>query len=248
MNIEKFNIYETKNYNLFKLLDSNREPNQRILNKLEKSIKDIGIQIPIIVNTENQIVDGQHRFWTLQKLGYVVPYIISKAWKKDNHTIEINNTSSNWTSLDYANFQMRKGNLDVKKALQQSYIWEKETNNKFKIINGLELIVSGKSYSGIKIKLKNGLYISDLKTANKIFQILKVMNEYPRKTSAFAAKFVRATKMFFYDHKKINILAIRKMCRENYILSYNNELDTLEYLTDIYNKANKSLKREKTLF
>ncbi|MCH9717477.1 MAG: ParB N-terminal domain-containing protein [Gammaproteobacteria bacterium] len=248
MNIEKFNIYETKNYNLFKLLDSNREPNQRILNKLEKSIKEIGIQIPIIVNTKNQIVDGQHRFWTLQKLGYVVPYIISKAWKKDNHTIEINNTSSNWTSLDYANFQMRKGNLDVKKALQQSYIWQKETNNKFKIINGLELIVSGKSYSGIKIKLKNGLYISDLKTANKIFQILKVMNEYPRKTSAFAAKFVRATKMFFYDHKKINILAIRKMCRENYILSYNNELDTLEYLTDIYNKANKSLKREKTLF
>jgi len=248
MNIEKFNIYETKNYNLFKLLDSNREPNQRILNKLEKSIKDIGIQIPIIVNTENQIVDGQHRFWTLQKLGYVVPYIISKAWKKDNHTIEINNTSSNWTSLDYANFQMRKGNLDVKKALQQSYIWQKETNNKFKIINGLELIVSGKSYSGIKIKLKNGLYKSDLKTANKIFQLLKVMNEYPRKTSAFAAKFVRATKMFFYDHKKINILAIRKMCRENYILSYNNELDTLEYLTDIYNKANKSLKREKTLF
>ena len=143
---------------------------------------------------------------------------------------------------------MRKGNLDVKKALQQSYIWQKETNNKFKIINGLELIVSGKSYSGIKIKLKNGLYISDLKTANKIFQLLKVMNEYPRKTSAFATKFVRATKMFFYDHKKINILAIRKMCRENYILSYNNELDTLEYLTDIYNKANKSLKREKTLF
>jgi hypothetical protein len=248
MNIEKFNIYETKNYNLFKLLDSNREPNQRILNKLEKSIKEIGIQIPIILNTENQIVDGQHRFWTLQKLGYVVPYIISKAWKKDSHTIDINNTSSNWTSLDYANFQMRKGNLDVKKALQQSYIWQKETNNKFKIINGLELIVSGKSYSGIKIKLKNGLYISDLKTANKIFQLLKVMNEYPRKTSAFAAKFVRATKMFFYDHKKINILAIRKMCRENYILSYNNELDTLEYLTDIYNKANKSLKREKTLF
>ena len=68
MNIEKFNIYETKNYSLFKLLDSNREPNQRILKKLEASIKEIGIQIPIIVNTENEIVDGQHRFWTIQKL------------------------------------------------------------------------------------------------------------------------------------------------------------------------------------
>ena len=44
MNIEKFNIYETRNYNLFKLLDSNREPNQRILKKLETSIIEIRIQ------------------------------------------------------------------------------------------------------------------------------------------------------------------------------------------------------------
>ena len=38
------------------------------------------------------------------------------------------------------------------------------------------------------------------------------------------------------------------MCKENYMTAYNNEIDTLEYLTDIYNKANKKLKREKTLF
>ena len=155
MNIEKFNIYETKNYNLFKLLNSNREPNQRILNKLEKSIKKIGIQIPIIVNTENQIVDGQHRFWTLQKLGYVVPYIISKAWQKDEHTIDINNTSSNWTSLDYANFQMRKGNLEVKKALEIAKIWELETKGKLKPITSLELLMDSNTYNNLRIKLKN---------------------------------------------------------------------------------------------
>ena len=154
MNIEKFNIYETKNYNLFKLLDSNREPNQRILNKLENSIKEIGIQIPIIVNTENEIVDGQHRFWTLQKLGYVVPYIISKAWKKDKHTIDINNTSSSWTALDYANYQMKKGNLDVKKALKQANEWNNITKNELKPTNGLELLMSGRTSGSLKTKLK----------------------------------------------------------------------------------------------
>ena len=248
MNIEKFNIYETKNYNLFKLLDSNREPNQRILNKLEKSIKEIGIQIPIILNTENQIVDGQHRFWTLQKLGYVVPYIISKAWKKDSHTIDINNTSSNWTSLDYANYQMKRGHLDIKSALEKAEVLNKLTESKLKPINSLELFMKGRVYCNLKRKLKTGSYEVDLKTGHNIFEILKIMNEYPAKTSPFSQKFVRAIKMLYYDNKKINILAIRKMCKENYMSAYNNEIDTLEYLTDIYNKANKKLKREKTLF
>tara|TARA_R110001599_G_scaffold10762_1_gene52396 strand:- start:630 stop:1376 length:747 start_codon:yes stop_codon:yes gene_type:complete len=248
MNIEKFNIYETKNYNLFKLLDSNREPNQRILNKLENSIKEIGIQIPIIVNTENEIVDGQHRFWTLQKLGYVVPYIISKAWKKDKHTIDINNTSSSWTALDYANYQMKKGNLDVKKALKQANEWNNITKNELKPTNGLELLMSGRTSGSLKTKLKTADYTVDVNTGKKIFDLLNVMNEYPSRSSLFAQKFVRATKIFFHDNKKINLFAIRKMCRENYLSAYNNEHHTAEYLMDIYNKANKSLKREKTLF
>ena len=242
MNIEKFNIYETKNYNLFKLLDSNREPNQRILNKLENSIKEIGIQIPIIVNIENEIVDGQHRFWTLQKLGYVVPYIISKAWKKDSNTVDINNTSTNWTSLDYANYQMKKGHLDIKSALEKAEVINRLTKNKFKPINTLELLMKGRVFSNLKNKLKTGIYKVDLKTGNKIFNILKIMNEYPSRTSPFSQKFVRALKMLYYDNKNINILAIRKMCKDNYLSAYNNETDTLEYLTDIYNKANKSLK------
>ena len=62
MDIKKFTVHETKDYNLFKFLDTNREPNQRIINTLVKSIKENGIQIPIIVNPDKQIVDGQHRF------------------------------------------------------------------------------------------------------------------------------------------------------------------------------------------
>ena len=68
MDITKFKTHETREYGVFKFLDTNRECNQRILNKLTDSIKEIGVQIPIIVNEDKYIVDGQHRFWALRKL------------------------------------------------------------------------------------------------------------------------------------------------------------------------------------
>ena len=93
MDKKEFIVGTTKDYEMFKFLDTNRVPNQRITKKLEKSIQEHGIQIPIIVNEDKQIVDGQHRFWALRKLGYKVPFII-RTWKEDIHTIEINNTGS----------------------------------------------------------------------------------------------------------------------------------------------------------
>ena len=60
-----FKVGVTNDYEMFQFLDSNREPNDRIVAKLEESIKQNGVQIPIIVNQQKQIVDGQHRFWAL---------------------------------------------------------------------------------------------------------------------------------------------------------------------------------------
>ena len=122
-----FKVGVTNDYEMFQFLDSNREPNDRIVAKLEESIKQNGVQIPIIVNQQKQIVDGQHRFWALRRLGYKVPFIISQTWKEDKHTIEINNTGSRWNALDYANYAAVNGNLDVDEALKISRQWEKET-------------------------------------------------------------------------------------------------------------------------
>ena len=60
-----FYVGKTKDYDMFEFLDTNRQPNDRMIKKLMKSIEENGIQIPIIVNKEKQIVDGQHRFWAL---------------------------------------------------------------------------------------------------------------------------------------------------------------------------------------
>ena len=55
MDKKEFRVGVTKDYNMFEFLDTNRQPNTRIIKKLEKSIKEHGVQIPIIVNDKKQI-------------------------------------------------------------------------------------------------------------------------------------------------------------------------------------------------
>lgn len=237
MEITNFKTYETKNYDMFEFLDTNREPNQRTIKKLVKSIKEIGVQIPIIVNQDKYIVDGQHRFWALRELKYNVPYIVSKAWKNDRDTIAINNTGRKWTAMDFANYASESGNIDVQKAIEISKNWKKITEKKLSPISSLEILMEGRSHNGLLTKLKNMTYKIDIKSGMEIFDILSVMNDHPMKANPFSQKIARAIKTLNYDYNGLNIDAINLMCQKNYIQSYSKENDQLEYFKDIYNDA-----------
>ena len=237
MDIKNFTVHETRDYNLFKLLDSNRPPNQRTINKLVKSIKENGIQIPIIVNPEKQIVDGQHRFWALQTLGYTIPYIVSKTWKNDSHTIEINNTGKRWTAMDFANYAAINGNLDVAKALDIAEIWEKETDKRLRPTTALEILMEGRSHAGLLTKLKRMTYKIDLERAGQVYDTLTEMSKFKMKASPFSARITRAIKIMNFDYDDLNEEVIAIMCTDNFVANYNKENDQLEYLITIYDEA-----------
>ena len=55
-------IYETKNYDKFSYLKSNRPINQMRVNNIKNSIDQIGQVEPIMVDEAFKIIDGQHRF------------------------------------------------------------------------------------------------------------------------------------------------------------------------------------------
>jgi len=84
---KRFTLHETKEYDMFNFLESNREINSSTVKKLVKSIKDKGLQVPIVVNDDRDIVDGQHRFIALRQLGYAVPYIVSHVWHNEDDTV-----------------------------------------------------------------------------------------------------------------------------------------------------------------
>ena len=61
-------ILVTKDYHKFSFLKGNRAINIRHLNNLITSIKEKDLKMPIIVNEELGVLDGQHRLKAYQTL------------------------------------------------------------------------------------------------------------------------------------------------------------------------------------
>lgn len=93
-------IFLTEDYSQFKFLVGNRKVG--INRKLEKSILDKGILKPIAVNSNMEIIDGQHRFVIAKLHNLSIPYYVTIT-KNLDEIIELNNTSVNWTIRDYIN-------------------------------------------------------------------------------------------------------------------------------------------------
>ena len=239
MDKKDFKVGFTKDYDMFDFLDSNRKPNKSIMAKLEKSIKDNGLQIPIIVNNKKQIVDGQHRFWALRKLGYTVHFIVSSAWRNDADTMEINNTGSRWNALDFANYAAENGNLDVHEALKIASQWEKETAKKLRPITTLEILMEGRTHAGLRTKLKKSTYKIDRNRGFQVYETLNEMSLHPDtvKANPYSARIARAIKPLNYDEDDLNEEIISIMCEDSYIRAFDNETDQFEFLKDRYYKA-----------
>jgi len=69
---------KTKNYEMFLLLEENRQINKANLNNLKKSIavNNMLDKHPIIVNKQNKVIDGQHRLEAAKQLGVEIYYVV----------------------------------------------------------------------------------------------------------------------------------------------------------------------------
>ena len=88
--------YQTNNYSKFSTLESsNRDANPQHVEKLKKSIQEIGLITPIQVDKDFVIVDGQHRFHALKSLGYPITYqsleVLRCKYSKNTKKIPMNN-------------------------------------------------------------------------------------------------------------------------------------------------------------
>jgi ParB-like chromosome segregation protein Spo0J len=69
-------VNQTNDYEMFKTLDGNRTVNKLHVSRLKESFKTAYLLSPILINQQNQIIDGQHRFEAAKILGLPVNYII----------------------------------------------------------------------------------------------------------------------------------------------------------------------------
>jgi hypothetical protein len=127
-------IHSTADLSVFKILDGNRNINLGNVDRLVKSIEENGfLQMPIIVNENYEVIDGQHRLMAARKLNSIIYY--HKVNNYDlNTAIVLNRNQSNWSIADYIRSYCDLGFKDYI-ILQQFY----EANKDFSLMICAEL-------------------------------------------------------------------------------------------------------------
>lgn len=108
-------INETYEYEKFKKQKGNRDINKSTLRTLERSVREHGWKpVPILVNENYEVCDGQHRLTYAREHNLPIPYII-KEGLSPNDCIIINSKRKNWTTKDYVNHFAELGNSYYKR-------------------------------------------------------------------------------------------------------------------------------------
>lgn len=108
-------IKTSKDYDKFKLTTSagNRPINENHVKAIIRSYKEKNLAqyFPILVNSEYEIFDGQHRFLALKELGLEVPYMVAEDLQI-RYLLLINQNQKNWKLNDFINNQADQGDED----------------------------------------------------------------------------------------------------------------------------------------
>lgn len=118
MNKKIGEIYETNDYTLFKFKEENRLLDNLKVNSLTNQLKKDGRQLqPIVVNSNYEIFDGQHRFMALKNLGWTIKYFVDSELTTEN-IISINTSQNKWQTPDYLHKQSVENNPYAKKIIE----------------------------------------------------------------------------------------------------------------------------------
>ena len=162
-------IKSTKNYKMFKKLVGNRKVDENRINKIVKSIKNVGyITSPIIVNEKMEVIDGQGRLEALERLHMPVEYIVEPGIGI-NECISMNVHQTNWTLMDYIISFATRGLESYIKILKLKQEYPEYS------IHGLGTALFGVGKLSGAIINKGDLEISD-----ELYEVAKQRLEYCR--------------------------------------------------------------------
>jgi hypothetical protein len=96
---------QTTDYDLFRTITSNREVDEKHVNKLVRAIRQKNLLHlnPIVCNNAMEVIDGQHRLEAARKLEVPVYYVMDANISR-NDMATINSNAKNWNVMDYINF------------------------------------------------------------------------------------------------------------------------------------------------
>ena len=186
-------VYKTTDHKMFTRLDGNKDLNKAHLKRLKDSIKEESLCVPIIVNENYEIIDGQHRHNCYQELKLPVPYLVVSGYGLEQ-VHRLNNNTKDWKIADYAHSYCELGSQD--------YCKYQEFKNKYNLgdYESIAMLVgnirgSGKSFANFrngKFKIKN--WSNACKDAEEIHRDKPYYESWKKRSFVIAL-------LHLFDHK-----------------------------------------------
>jgi len=142
-------VYTTKDFEKFKFLHGNRNINKSHTKRLTASMGKKNIPVPVIVNENFEVIDGQHRLHAAIDLDVPIAYMIINNLGLDDVQL-LNTNTSNWKLNDYLASYIdlgKKSYIDYK-AFMEKYNFLHEQN--FTLLN------NGKYNGALNENFKDG--------------------------------------------------------------------------------------------
>jgi len=225
-------ILKTKNYDLFEEFSSNREIDQKHLNRLIETIKSKNLLSinPIIVDSEMRVIDGQHRLEAAKILNLDIYYVLGDNINRHD-IFRLNSNQKNWKTMDYINFytvEKVKAYLELSKFINHY--------PHFSTSASISLCCGGKR-STVDIKAGT-IQISDIESAYSIAEIIKEMYQKYQLDFIYDSRFPMALSAAF-DDKNFNIETFYHKIDENprAFVKCTKIQDSKAMIMEIYNRS-----------
>ena len=243
MRTEVGKVYSETAYSKFLFIKENRDVKEARKRKIQKSIEKIGwVRCPVVVNEKMEIVDGQGRFEACKQLGLPIEYVIAEGTGRD-HCIQLNISSSSWTTDDYIRFYAEMGNESYARFLDTLMQFPVFTNaDLFGIING-KIITSGWGSR----QLKNGELVYTEERHNELFPIYTwvcEINDIIKKIVG-SSRVIRTGLAWIAGYTECNITRLTEKLNDKWpVLNPVVDARPEVFLEDISNLYNKGLRPE----
>lgn len=190
-------IRKTNDYSKFKNIMGNRDLRGTNYNRLIQSMQKKQLIIPILVNSDFEIIDGQHRFEVCRRLSLPLYYYIIDGYGIDE-VKRANLVGCNWVIDDYL-----KLNVEIGK---KNYIEFKRIKDAYGLTTSQLLDIfanfQGISLKEIRMLFEDGSF--ELDSVNKVVEFLNkledfnVFDEY--NSYSFTKAFLKLNSLEQYDH------------------------------------------------
>lgn len=233
----KKTIRVTKNYDQFDTIKGNRKIDLKYLTKLVKSMAEEYIPVPIIVNSNFEVLDGQHRLEACKVNQLPLYFIISDDMDLESIRA-INSVVKKWTLEDYLDSYKQ---LETKLAGPYTTIaWYKKHYN-LNLETSIAILHNKGTMAGSQIteEFKKGrLVIEDLNWAksfgNFLLKIKPYFSQYNKRAFVHALLHMdtdhRFSRKTFLQRMEVNSMKMRRCT---------NVIDYFELLEYIYNIGSK---------